>query len=271
MTVKKQGIAVTAMLCAFAAAAFGQSFTQNFDSDAVGTPAGWEGGQRWFNPTPGAVPAVTASDAVSSPNSLSVTSPSGSPMFLWRSYNGLSSDGVQPVTVSFDIKVNNYTQNVAISPFAYNAAVWGGDTGSAGGFGWPVNTNLQTDGKFTYVAETGATVLLDPADVGDLRGQWLRWTGTLHPAARTADVTVTILTGASAGISSSITGGLFQYGLGSDYYGPAMDDIRGLVIFNENTGFGGEILIDNLTVRVPEPAGMALVALGGLGLLRRRR
>lgn len=267
----KNAMLAAAMICVVGGAAFGQSFSQNFDSEAIGAAADWQGGERWFNPTAGTIPAVTASDAVSGPNSLSITSPGGSPIFVWRSYNGLSSDGVQPVTVSFDIKVNNYGQNVAISPFAYNPSIWGGDSGSAGGLGWPVNTNLQTDGTFTYVAETGATVLLDPAVTGDLHGQWLHWSGTLYPLTRTADVKVTILTGPSAGTSGSITGGLFQYGLGSDYYGPAMDALRGLVIFNEVTGFGGEILIDNLNVRVPEPSCLVLLAVGGMGLLRRRK
>ncbi len=267
----KQVILVTVIACAVAGAAFGQSFAQNFESDAVGTPAGWNGGIRWFDPTPGAVTAVTASDAASDPNSLSITGTSGTGIFVWRSYEGLTSDGVQPVTVRFDMKVNNYNQNVAISPFAYNSSVWGGDPGTAGSYGWPVNTNLQDDGTFTYVAETGATVLLDPAVTGDLHGQWLRWSGTLNPVARTADVTVTILTGPAAGTSGSITGGLFQYGLGVDYYGPAMNDLRGLVIFNAAPEFGGEILIDNLLVTVPEPAGLSLLALGALGLLRRRR
>lgn len=264
-------IVAAGLVCACAGLLFGQSFAQNFDSESVGATAGWEGGQRWFDPTPGAVPAVTDTDYTSGPNSLGITAPSGSGIFAWRSYNGLSSDGNQPVTVEFDIKISDYAYNVAISPFAYNSAVWGGDPGSAGGFGWPVNTNLQVDGAFSYVAETGPTILLDPAVTGDLHGQWLHWKGTLYPATRTADVMVTVLSGPAAGTSGSITGGLFQYGLDADYYGPAMDDLRGLVIFNEARAFTGTILIDNLMVTVPEPGCLGLLAVGSLSLLRRRR
>lgn len=256
-----------------ASAAWGQAFSQDFESDAVGSAAGWSGGQRWFDATPGGVPAVTSADSVSPLNSLSVTDPNGTGFFLWRSYNGLSSDGVQDVSVSFDFKVSNYGANVAISPFAYNPSVWGGDSGSSGGFGWPVNTNLTAANTFIYYDETlpDAVVLLDSAVVGDLRGQWIHWAGTVHPTTRTADVKVTLLTGPSAGASGSVTGAHFQYGVATDYYGDAMDALRGLVIFNEKRAFGGELLIDNLRVVVPEPVSLMLIGLGGLVLAGRRR
>lgn len=248
-------------------------FVQNFEADAVGSAAGWNGGQRWFDPTPGGVVAVTSADSVSPSNSLSATDPNGTGFFVWRSYEGLSSDGVQDISVSFDMKVSNYAKNIAVSPFAYNTAVWGGDTGSSGAFGWPVNTNLTPDGSFIYVDETSPTplVMLDSTVVGDLHGQWLRWSGTVHPVTRKADVTITVLTGPSAGASGGVVNKDFQYGVASDYYGGAMDALRGLVIFNEKTAFGGELLVDNLKVVVPEPTALLLAGFAGIFVLLRRR
>ena len=59
----------------------------------------WVGGQRWFDPTPGASVAVTASDARSLPNSLMATG-SGTNMMIWRGYETLSSNGTDPISVS---------------------------------------------------------------------------------------------------------------------------------------------------------------------------
>jgi len=263
---------VTTVIGLSAGMAFGQSFSQNFDSDAVGSAAGWVGGTRWFNPSSGVVTTVTSADSVSPSNSLSITAP-GSEFIVWRDYNGLTSDGVHDVSVSFDFKVSNYTRNISFSPFAYNPSVWGGDPGSAGAFGWPVNTNLTTEGDLTYVDEVaGPITLLSTAALGDLHGQWIHWNGTIHPGTRKADVSVTLLTGPSAGASGSVTGADFQYGVASDYYGPAMDALRGIIILNEgNIAFEGEVLIDNFRVIVPEPASLSLLALAGLPLLARRR
>jgi hypothetical protein len=258
-------LALTALL---AATAFGQEFSQNFESDAVGSAAGWNSGVRWF--TPAGTAAVINTDAVSAPNSMSLTGTGADNLFTWRDYGGLSSDGVNDVTVSFDMKVVNYNLNIAVSPFAYNAAVWGG---SASGFGWPVNTNIAGN-TFNYVNELVANPIDMIVATTDLANHWIHWSGTLHPVSRKADVTVTVLDGPDAGLTGGVVGQDFQYGVASDYYGPAMNSLRGLVLFNAGgVAFPADaaLEIDNLRVVVPEPASLALLVCGALGLARRRR
>lgn len=271
----KTVLTASALIVLLAGTAFGQEFTQNFESDAVGSAAGWNSGERWF--APAGTAAVINTDAVSAPNSMSLTGNGSDDLFTWRSYNGLSSDGVRDVTVSFDMKVVNYTRNICVAPFAYNQATWGG---SASGFGWPVNTNIAGT-SFGYVEEqviegvpTGVTIdmIVGTANLAD---HWIHWSGTLHPVSRKADVTVTVLDGPDAGLTGGVVGKDFQYGVGSDNYGPAMSSLMGLVLFNEGASVpfptDAALQIDNLKVTVPEPISLSLLAFGALGLAGRRR
>ncbi len=262
----KNVVLVLALLALSAGTALGQQFLQNFESDPVGSAAGWNSGVRWFSP--GGTAAVINTDSVSAPNSMSLTGPGGQNLFTWRDYNGLSSDGVNDVTVSFDMKVVNYTENIAVSPFAYNQAVWGG---SASGFGWPVNTNVSGN-TFSYYEETAGTIVMITG-TQNLANHWIRWTGTVHPLTRKADVTVTVLDGPDAGLTGGVVGRDFQYGVGIDYYGPAMNSLRGLVLFNAGIAFPADaaVLVDNLKVVVPEPVSLTLLGLGALALAGRRR
>ena len=82
-------------------------FTQNYDSDAVGSNPGWHPDGRFFDSSSTNTAAVINTDSVSASNSMEIRgSSNGYTLHAWRDYNGLSSDGVQPVTVSFDFKIN---------------------------------------------------------------------------------------------------------------------------------------------------------------------
>ena len=232
-------------------------FPQTFDATDVGAAACWVTGQRWFDTSVAGTVAVTDTDFQSSPHSLLVTG-SGSSMMTWRGYQTVSSNGTDPLNVSFDFKVNHFADNIAFSPFAFNKALWGtAGTPAADAFGWPVNTNYESSGAFSYVDEVAGTITMFAKSRADLNGQWIRWKGTLYPATRKADVSVEVLTGPAAGTSGGVIGKDFQYQVASDYYGNAMDEIRGSVFF---TGGGSsftandQVLIDNYDVRVGAPA-----------------
>ena len=225
-------------------------FPQHFDTTSLGSPACWVTGSRWFAPNPGAAVGVTDADSQSPPHSLKATG-SGVTMMTWRDYKGLSSNGTDPISVSFDFKVNQFPGNVAIAPFAFNGSLWGtAGTAAADPFGWPVNTNFQPDGALTYIDELAGTVTMFAKNWADLEGEWIRWTGTLYPATRKADVAVEVLTGPAAGTSGGVVGRDFQ--VAQDYYAQAMDELRGSVFFTpaeSSFGDGDEFLIDNYDVR----------------------
>lgn len=232
-------------------------FPQTFDTTDVGAAACWITGQRWFDTSVAGTVAVTDTDSQSSPHSLLVTG-SGSNMMTWRGYKSVSSNGTDPINVSFDFKVSNFTDNIAFSPFAFNGALWGtAGTPAGGAFGWPVNTNYQPDGIFAYVDEVAGQLVMFQKDRADLNGQWIRWKGTLYPATRKADVAVEVLTGPAAGTSGGVIGKDFQYGVADDYYGSAMDEIRGSVFFTPGgSSFTADdqVFIDNYDVQVGAPA-----------------
>ncbi|MBP7936154.1 MAG: hypothetical protein KA354_16045 [Phycisphaerae bacterium] len=233
------------------------AFPQNFDTNDVGSTACWFGGQRWFDPTPGATVAVTDTDFVSFPRSLMVTG-SGTTMMAWRAYETVSSNGTDPISVSFDFKVNNFADNIAFSPFAFNKGLWGAaGTPHADAFGWPVNTNYEPTGLFSYIDAVAGSITMFAKDRADLNGQWIRWEGTLYPATRKADVVVEVMTGPAAGTSGGVIGKDFQWDVANDYYGQAMDEIRGSVFFTPGGSTFGpddQVLIDNYDVRVGPPA-----------------
>ncbi len=222
-------------------------YHRNFDDEPIGATAGWAGGPRFFQNVAGLV-AVTNADARSSPNSLRLTGDATVQKHYYGHWNGLRSNGVGDVTVTFDMKVNAYTGNVAVLPFVYNNDLYGGN--GNGGFGWPVNTNLSPEGVFSYYEEGTGSIPMITASRSDLNGQWLRYTTTLHPAARTADVSVTVLTGPVAGLTGGVTGRQYQYGGASDYYGPALDDLAASGFLVNSFTASHQILIDNLSVSV---------------------
>ncbi len=233
---------------------------QTFDTTALGSPACWFVGTRtggWYGAAPGGVAGVINTDSVSPPNSLAIvgTGLAGS-MHAWRDYNGLSSDGVNPITVSFDMKVVNYTGNMAITPFCFNGALWGtAGTPAGGAYGWPVNTNYTVTDSLTYYEDGGNTYTLLPTIP---RGEWFRYTATLYPATQTADVAVTILTGANAGWTGGVRGKQFQYGTTEvpPYYESALDELRGVGFFTPGGqvfATSDQLLIDNYDVRLGDP------------------
>jgi hypothetical protein len=228
-------------------------FPRSFDTDPVGSTAGWAGGPRFFQNTPGLV-AVTNADARSAPNSLSLTGDSTPQKHYYGGWGGLRSDGVGDVTVSFDMKVNAYAGNIAVIPFIYSNALYGGD--GNGGFGWPVNTNLSPGGVFSYYEDGSGPIPMISVSRADVDGQWMHYTATLHPAARTADVAVSVLTGPAAGTTGGVTGRRYQYGTATDYYGPALDDLAASGFLLDSFTPSDQILLDNLNVSAPaRPSG----------------
>jgi hypothetical protein len=235
---------------------------QTFDTTALGSPACWFVGNRtggWFSPAPGGVAGVIDTDSISAPNSLAVigTGQAGS-MHAWRDYNGLSSDGVNPITVSFDLKLVNYAANLAITPFCFNAALWGTAGTPASGYGWPVNTNYGTDNSVTYYEDGGNLYTLLPSIP---RGEWFHYVATLYPATRTADVAVTVLTGATAGWTGGVRAKQFQYGTTESppYYDASLDELRGVGFFTpggQAFDTSDQLLIDNYDVQLGTPPAL---------------
>ena len=217
-----RAILLIPLLCSPAMAA---SFQQDYEADAVGTTAEWNAGRRWFDPTPGATAGVIDTDSTSGTHSLQIDGASiGTTSMAWRDYGGLSSDGINLVRLSLDIKVNSgFANNVAVNPFAFHNLVWGSaGTPTDDLFGWPVNTGFE-NGTWTYEEKTGPRVILS----GIPLGEWMHYEATLDPATKTADVTVVVLTGASAGLTGTVTDQIFQ----DDIYDSALDELRGITIF----------------------------------------
>ncbi len=222
---------------------------QTFDTDAVDSPACWSAGPRWFGFTRGQA-AVTNADARSAPNSLAVSG-NGSQVQAYRDYDGQSSNGVDPVTVSFDMKVIGFTADLTITPFIFNHALFGSaGTPHANDFGWPVDTKYTADGSFVYY-EDGTPVTILATTRADVNGQWFRYTAKINTGTRLTDVTIEVLTGPAAGQTGTLTGMKVQYESGSDYYGDAMDELRGASFFTQSPfNTGDQILIDNFNVSV---------------------
>lgn len=229
---------------------------QDFDTAEVGSPACWLTGHRWFDTSSPGTVAVTDTDSLSPPHSLLVTG-SGTNMMTWRGYKTVSSNGTDPISVSFDFKVNNYAGNIAFSPFAFNKVLWGSaGTPPADAFGWPVNTNYEPGGLFSYIDAVAGAIVMFAKDRADLNGQWIRWQGTLYPASRKADVLVEVLTGPAAGTSGGVIAKDFQWDVANDYYGHAMDEIRGSVFFTpggSTFSSDDQVFIDNYDVRLGAP------------------
>ena len=222
-------------------------FARAFDDLPVNSPAGWAGGPRWFSNTPG-LAGVTQADFRSSPGSLSLVGDEVGQKHYHGSWNGLKSDGVHDVSIVFNMKINTYTGNVAVLPFVYNNSAYGGN--GSNDFGWPVNTNLSPEGVFAYYAEGTGSITMISVPRTDLNGQWVRYTAKLHPTSRTADVSVTVLTGPQAGTTGGVVGQHFQHGVAADYYGSAMDDLGGTGFLLDGFTAAHQMLIDDLVVRV---------------------
>lgn len=225
---------------------------QTFDGDALGSAAGWQSVAKWFGAPAGGV-AVTDSDAVSAPNSLNWLG-DGFDCQLIRPW-GFASDGVHPVTVSYDLKVASRGSWIGMTPFAYRAE-WGGTVN--GSYGWPVLlylsfTNTPSLGRgFSYYEDgTGWITVFDPP-ADQLIGNWFRISATLYPGGQLVDVTVSQLSGAGAGGSGAVTGRHFQHGYLSEpgWYTPAMDDLRGSQFYAWGFLPGESILLDNFSVQV---------------------
>ena len=225
---------------------------QSFDTDAVGSTAGWQSVAKWFGSAAGTA-TVAAADAVSAPNGLNWLG-DGSDSQLVRPW-GFASDGVNPVTVSYDFKVVSRGNWVGMSPFVYRAE-WGGTVN--GSYGWPVllylyfaDTSTLAAG-FNYYEDGTGWVKVFGAPADQLVGNWFRICSTLYPGNQTVDVTVTQLTGSGAGASGSVTGRHFQYGYVTEpgWYTPAMDDLRGSQFYAWGFQPGESILLDNFGVQV---------------------
>ncbi|MBP7936156.1 MAG: hypothetical protein KA354_16055 [Phycisphaerae bacterium] len=224
---------------------------QTFDSDALGSAAGWQSVAKWFGAAAGTV-GVANSDAVSTPNGLNWQG-DGSDCQLIRPW-GFASDGVSPVTVSFDFKVVSRGNWVGMSPFVYRAE-WGGTVNGA--YGWPVllylyfaDTSTLTAG-FNYYEDGAGWVSVFKAPADQLVGNWFRISSTLYPSRQTVDVSVTQLTGSGAGARGWLTGRHFQYGYVTEpgWYTPALDDLRGSQFYAWGFQPDESILLDNFSVQ----------------------
>ena len=276
------------------------TFSQNFESDTLGSAAGWTAGTRnsyvdpfgdlYFNAggTPGSnrpTIAVINTDSVSPEQSIEVVGVAGgNSMHTWRDYGGLSSNGVDPVTVSFDFKIDSFTHpdnHVSFNPFVFNTALFGaaGTPGPDGGIGWPVEIRVLQTGFVDYAQEGGNVELL-PAGT-DLIGEWARVTATLK-GSQDVDLSITLLTGSDIGDSGIVTAAPFQVSTPADYYDNALDELRGFAFYtrtDQSYGFFNNdfVRIDNFSVTigvVPEPATSFLFGISAIALLqvaRRRR
>lgn len=264
-------------------------FTQDFESDTLGDSAGWTAGTRnpnHFNVsgTPGdnrPTISVINSGYLSSQSIEVVGVAGGNSMHTWRNYGGLSSNGVDPITVSFDFNIVSLENNnhVEFTPFIYHNSLSGfGTNGSAGldGFGWPVVIRVLQSGFIDYAEEAGNIELLPAGSY--IQGDWARVTVTLN-GSHDVDVAVSILDGANAGLTASETGLNFQYGLINDfgYYNNALDEMRGFGFYTRTDDTHGffnhdSVRIDNFSVTVvPEPVSLHMLALGGIFVMGFRR
>lgn len=286
MTRQLSAMSMFVFLIGFAADSYAvTTFSQDFDSETNGSAAGWTAGKRFFVTTPPVPMAgVISTDSVSPTKSLQfVGTEGGHSLHAWRNYGGLSSNGVDPVTVSFDFKIVSIPSNnfVEFTPFVFDTSLFGsaGTPGPDGGSGWPVSIRVLANGFVDYVEEGGNVELL-PADT-DMQGEWARVTATLN-GSQDVDLSITMLTGDDAGASGSITDGEFQVSTPLTYYDNALDELRGFGFFTKDDNSAGffntnSILIDNFSVTigvVPEPATGSLFGLGAIALFqaaRRRR
>jgi hypothetical protein len=263
-------------------------FTQNFEGDTLGDAAGWTAGTR--NPqhfdvsgTPGVnrpTIGVTNSDSVSPDHSIEVVGvANGNSMHAWRDYGGLSSNGVDPITVSFDFKITSLTNGnfVVFNPFVFNTALFGsaGTPGPDGGVGWPVELRVLQNGFIDYAEDGGVFVELLPAG-SYIPDTWAHVTATLN-GSQDYDLSITMLTGANAGLTDSITEGEFQVATPANYYDNALDELRGFAFYTRTDDTHGflntnAVRIDNFSVTiVPEPVSLHMLALGGIFVMGFRR
>lgn len=265
---KRAIVFVAVLLCAsMASAAVPLPYSSGFESDALGSAAGWESGYpSLVNDAQPAVSAAAASPAGGGLQGLDwVKNNDGSARSgVSLRWNALPSSTTGVLDVSYDFKIAQQSSR------ALSFVISGWDAANKVNLN-VFNLRFDSDAAdiapgWNYLDNGNWNTFIPISDASQVVGHWFHYDAKLDAATHLVDLTITAL---DAGGAGGHIVGTFQGGNPLD---ADMANWHGIDIFQSTPNATSEVLIDNVSVSiVPEPVSLALAVTGLLALATRRR